>query len=211
MARQKDAKFLRVSNLQGLQPLVNVRYKRHMRRLPIVDRIRQNVLALMKQPNRQPVKQAALMKATGLSRGQVSSFLNGRYGIGLKHLDGLAHALGVSVAELVRDTERPLMELTNDQARLIAYTRAWHPEVLAALMLVLDYFHAQPEFDELTANMLHLWRKMKTPERALAYANALRRREESIPPEVIAAAEILAADEVKPSEGGRRRRRTNEP
>jgi transcriptional regulator with XRE-family HTH domain len=179
-----------------------------MRRLSITDRIRANVLALMKQPNRPVVRQAALMKATGLSRGQVSSFLNGRYGIGLKHLDGLAYALGVSVAELVRDTERPLMELTHEQARLVTYVRAWHPEVLGALMLVLDYFHAQPEFDELTANMLLMWRQMKTSERALTYANALRRREESIPPEVIAAAQILGEVEEPPPKGGRRRRTT---
>ena len=171
----------------------------------IVDRVRANVRRLMEQPNRTPVRQKAIAKALGLSTGQISNFLKGKYGLALKHLDPLAECLGVPTSELVRQ-DGQLYELTLEEMRLIEYVREWTPEVRAGFIGVFDFLHGRLPSDPQTLRMFDYWRRLELPARDLVFASAVRLHEEDLPPDVRAGLAIQEAGDGTTGRLGRRRR-----
>ena len=108
----------------------------HMKRVPLAERVRGRLNALIDQRG---MSHEAIAPHLGVSSSAVSKLLSGKNAIGLDHIDGFCVALQVSAGELIAESGALIQAVSPIEAAILDIVRKMNELSRHSLLTVLEW------------------------------------------------------------------------
>lgn len=167
--------------------------------------------------HRKKFRQTDLAKRLHTTPAAVSETLNGKRGLTLRFLEGVADLTGVHPGELLSDPYRDQIKIVNPQEmQMLRYFRSWPVVTREALLSFASFFaNEEPSTHDLRRAFEQL-RRLPEGKRHAAFAYLTFQAEgffpgEDLPPDIRKALEHPVEDATQSPRSEKAKRRANQP